>query len=158
MSPGSAALSPSPGHRWFRFACRYFPISPRFLPFTPTTQPGPSLGLQQYHQSIIITSVMAHCKAWSQPRITIISSINNYCFINGSFLNPSLSENYCWGTTLESKFCLGIKFCSPPTEMVMLHFFLVFSLSVNVFSSKMLIDNASTSLREHLRKTLGGWN
>ena len=46
MSPGSAALSPSPGHRWFRFACRYFPISPRFLPFSPTAQPGPSLGLQ----------------------------------------------------------------------------------------------------------------
>ena len=42
MSPGSAAISPSPDHCEARFALRYFSYF-CYLPFFPTVEPGPRL-------------------------------------------------------------------------------------------------------------------
>ena len=47
MTPGSAALFPSPGHYWTHFARRFFFPVPRFSPFP-------------------------HCGAWSQARLDLI--------------------------------------------------------------------------------------
>ena len=53
ISPGSAALSPSPGYRSACFARRCFSYLTPFLPFSPTAEPVPRLKIKGELRAIL---------------------------------------------------------------------------------------------------------